>query len=187
MQNVQGTPRRYGFAWLMCRQRKIKCYGKKPNCAKCLKAKELCKYKESSFTTRMIHQLHQSKRPIEQLESQFGTSRAHSYRASRSGNPRRARGANTEFVIHHRKQCKSLNFAYAVPGSSCPLSQLDPRTARSSKQTRIHPYYLFLLPTSRTTARSSSSWDYQGAAEFESGGLTHLKLKTLSSEECTTL
>jgi hypothetical protein len=143
--------------------------------------------RKAPFTTRMIHQLHQSKRPIEQLESQFGTSRAHSYRASRSGNPRRARGANTEFVIHHRKQCKSLNFAYAVPGSSCPLSQLDPRTARSSKQTRIHPYYLFLLPTSRTTARSSSSWDYQGAAEFESGGLAHLKLKTFSSEECTTL
>ncbi|KAJ6101430.1 hypothetical protein N7499_001060 [Penicillium canescens] len=47
---AQGTPRRYEFAWLMCRQRKIKRDGKKPNCEKCLKAKELCNYKENPIS-----------------------------------------------------------------------------------------------------------------------------------------
>lgn len=68
----QPAPRRYGFACLMCRRRKIKCDGKKPNCANCIKAKEICSYKESpSYNVHLVHQLQQSKKRIEDLESQM--------------------------------------------------------------------------------------------------------------------
>lgn len=62
--------RRYGFACLVCRRRKIKCDGKKPHCANCAKAKEICSYKESpSFNINLLHQLHQSKQRVQDLES----------------------------------------------------------------------------------------------------------------------
>lgn len=65
----QAAPRRYGFACLMCRRRKIKCDGRKPNCANCVKAKEICSYKESpSYNAHLVHQLQQSKRRIDDLE-----------------------------------------------------------------------------------------------------------------------
>ncbi|KAJ5239420.1 hypothetical protein N7468_004039 [Penicillium chermesinum] len=66
------APRRYGFACLMCRRRKIKCDGKKPNCANCIKAKEICSYKESpSYNAHLVHQLQRSKRRIDELEGQL--------------------------------------------------------------------------------------------------------------------
>lgn len=68
----QSTPRRYGFACLMCRRRKIKCDGKKPNCANCVKAKEICSYKESpSYNVHLVHQLQLSKRRVDDLEGQL--------------------------------------------------------------------------------------------------------------------
>jgi len=70
--STKGTPRRYGFACLMCRRRKIRCDGKKPHCANCLKANELCNYKESpSYNAHLVQQLQQSKRRAEDLESQL--------------------------------------------------------------------------------------------------------------------
>lgn len=68
----QATPRRYGFACLMCRRRKIKCDGKKPSCTHCVKAKETCSYKESpSYNAHLVHQLQQTKKRVDDLESQL--------------------------------------------------------------------------------------------------------------------
>lgn len=68
----KGAPRRYGFACFMCRRRKIRCDGKKPNCANCLKAKEICNYKESpSYNAHLVNQLQQSQRRAEDLRSQL--------------------------------------------------------------------------------------------------------------------
>ncbi|KAJ5108442.1 hypothetical protein N7456_005117 [Penicillium angulare] len=65
-------PRRYGFACLICRRRKIKCDGKKPNCANCIKVKELCSYKETpSYNSHLFNQLQQSKKRLDSLESQL--------------------------------------------------------------------------------------------------------------------
>lgn len=56
----------------MCRRRKIRCDGKKPNCANCVKAKEICSYKESpSYNAHIVQQLQQSKRRVEDLEGQL--------------------------------------------------------------------------------------------------------------------
>lgn len=63
-------PRRYGFACLVCRRRKIKCDGKKPNCANCIKVKEICSYKETpSYNSHLVNQLQQSKKRVDDLES----------------------------------------------------------------------------------------------------------------------
>ncbi|KAJ5820368.1 hypothetical protein N7474_005959 [Penicillium riverlandense] len=68
----QAATRRYGFACLICRRRKIKCDGKKPNCANCVKAKEICNYKESSsYNAHLVHQAQQSKKRAEDLEAQL--------------------------------------------------------------------------------------------------------------------
>ncbi|KAJ5115268.1 fungal-specific transcription factor domain-containing protein [Penicillium alfredii] len=64
------TPRRYGFACLMCWRRNIRCDGKKPNCANCIKAKEICSYKESpGYNAHLVQQLHQFKKRVDDLES----------------------------------------------------------------------------------------------------------------------
>ncbi|KAJ5100573.1 hypothetical protein N7456_006625 [Penicillium angulare] len=55
--------RRYGFACLVCRRRKIRCDGKKPNCENCAKAKETCNYKESSsYNAQLVSQLQRSRK-----------------------------------------------------------------------------------------------------------------------------
>lgn len=62
--------RRYGFACLMCRRRKIRCDGKKPNCANCTKAREICSYKESpSFSASQLHRVHQLRKRVRNLET----------------------------------------------------------------------------------------------------------------------
>ncbi|KAJ5103884.1 fungal-specific transcription factor domain-containing protein [Penicillium argentinense] len=68
----QAPPRRYGFACLMCRRWKIKCDGKKPNCANCVKAKEICSYRESpGYNTHLVQQLQVSKKRVDDLEAQL--------------------------------------------------------------------------------------------------------------------
>ncbi|KAJ5624418.1 hypothetical protein N7510_000727 [Penicillium lagena] len=68
----QAATRRYGFACLVCRRRKIKCDGKKPNCSNCVKAKEICNYKGSpNYNAQLLHQAQQSKKRAEDLEAQL--------------------------------------------------------------------------------------------------------------------
>lgn len=40
--------RRYGFACLVCRRRKVKCDGRWPTCVNCARLKETCSYKEKN-------------------------------------------------------------------------------------------------------------------------------------------
>jgi hypothetical protein len=69
--STNGAPRRYGFACLMCRRRIIRCDGKKPHCANCLKAKEFCNYKESpTYNAHLVQQVQHFKLRAERLESQ---------------------------------------------------------------------------------------------------------------------
>lgn len=62
-------PRRYGFACVTCRRRKIRCDGKKPICHRCLKSNEDCNYKsEEKSDHELVHQLTNARQRIKSLE-----------------------------------------------------------------------------------------------------------------------
>lgn len=67
---IPAKGRRYGFACLECRRRKIKCDGKKPKCTNCIKARDTCSYKEDpSLNTQLLHRLHESRKRVHHLET----------------------------------------------------------------------------------------------------------------------
>ncbi|KAH7120507.1 putative CHA4 activatory protein [Dactylonectria macrodidyma] len=61
--------RRYGFACLLCRRKKIRCDGDKPRCRNCLKAGDECAYKVSDgLVTDFYAQLRRSESRVKELE-----------------------------------------------------------------------------------------------------------------------
>lgn len=70
------SPRKYGFACLTCRSRKIRCDGEKPKCKNCLKASRDCHYSYRSSdqgTTRLYTDLRQAQARVEELEQSLRT------------------------------------------------------------------------------------------------------------------
>lgn len=62
--------RKYGFACLSCRRKKIKCDGNKPTCINCSKSKEPCLYRDNpAFAGYLGEELRKSKLRIQELES----------------------------------------------------------------------------------------------------------------------
>lgn len=72
--------RRYDFACLVCRRRKVKCDGRWPTCVNCARLKETCSYKEkSSYTLHLagglrseqarVKELHQHIRELAAMDS----------------------------------------------------------------------------------------------------------------------
>jgi hypothetical protein len=62
--------RKYGFACLSCRRKKIKCDGNKPACINCNKSKESCVYRDNpAFVGYLADELRKSKIRIQELES----------------------------------------------------------------------------------------------------------------------
>ncbi|PCG96150.1 Transcription factor [Penicillium occitanis (nom. inval.)] len=62
--------RKYGFACLSCRRKKVKCDGNKPACINCNKSKESCVYRDNpAFVGYLADELRKSKIRIQELES----------------------------------------------------------------------------------------------------------------------
>lgn len=62
--------RKYGFACLSCRRKKIKCDGNKPACINCNKSKESCIYRDNpAFIGYLADELRKSRIRIQELES----------------------------------------------------------------------------------------------------------------------
>lgn len=69
MASVAQTGRRYGFACLVCRRKKIRCDGDKPRCRNCVKAGDDCAYKASdAVVTDLYTQLQRSETRVRELE-----------------------------------------------------------------------------------------------------------------------
>lgn len=65
---MQPRAKRYGHSCLICRKRKVRCDGGKPNCANCAKFSEQCTYNEhSSTTTRLQNALSKTEQRLENL------------------------------------------------------------------------------------------------------------------------
>ncbi|EIT81727.1 hypothetical protein AO1008_06961 [Aspergillus oryzae 100-8] len=62
--------RRYGFACLVCRRRKVKCDGRWPTCANCARLKETCSYKEkTAYTVRLTEVLRSEQARVQELQN----------------------------------------------------------------------------------------------------------------------
>lgn len=67
---TRGKGRKYGFACLSCRRKKIKCDGNKPACVNCSKFKESCVYRDNpAFVGYLADELRKSKIRIQELET----------------------------------------------------------------------------------------------------------------------
>lgn len=67
---VRTKGRRYGFACLLCRRRKVKCDGRKPTCLNCARSKEICSYKEQSgATAQLAEELRSERHCTQELEN----------------------------------------------------------------------------------------------------------------------
>ncbi|KAB8272684.1 fungal-specific transcription factor domain-containing protein [Aspergillus minisclerotigenes] len=61
--------RRYGFACLVCRRRKVKCDGRWPTCVNCARLKETCSYKEkTAYTVRLTEALRSEQARVQELQ-----------------------------------------------------------------------------------------------------------------------
>lgn len=61
--------RKYNFACLACRQRKVKCDGRKPTCKNCARSNSSCYYKnDSTAALHMAGELHTKEARIRELE-----------------------------------------------------------------------------------------------------------------------
>ncbi|KAL4894302.1 hypothetical protein BDV59DRAFT_192640 [Aspergillus ambiguus] len=61
--------RRYGFACLVCRRRKVKCDGRWPTCVNCARLKETCSYKEkSAYTRHLVDALRSEQARVHELQ-----------------------------------------------------------------------------------------------------------------------
>lgn len=49
------APRRYAFACISCRRKKIRCNGEQPNCKSCLRSNEPCEYPQRSVAVQLQH------------------------------------------------------------------------------------------------------------------------------------
>ena len=61
--------RRYGFACLVCRRRKVKCDGRWPTCVNCARLKETCSYKEkTAYTVHLAEALRSEQVQVQELQ-----------------------------------------------------------------------------------------------------------------------
>ncbi|OOQ85002.1 nitrogen assimilation transcription factor nirA [Penicillium brasilianum] len=64
--------RKYGFACLVCRRRKVKCDGRRPTCINCARLKETCSYKEkSAYTSYVSEELRAAQARVQELQRQI--------------------------------------------------------------------------------------------------------------------
>lgn len=64
--------RKYGFACLVCRRRKVKCDGRRPTCINCARLKETCFYKEKSASTSYLsEELRFAQARVQKLQRQI--------------------------------------------------------------------------------------------------------------------
>ena len=66
---MQSRPKKYGLSCLVCRRRKVKCDGGRPNCANCVRLSERCNYNVQDPTiTRLQNALVRSEQRFSTLE-----------------------------------------------------------------------------------------------------------------------
>lgn len=66
--NDSTSQRRYGFACIQCRRKKIKCDGLRPTCRRCQKAQSRCTYKETDASaTRLQTELNKCQNELNGL------------------------------------------------------------------------------------------------------------------------
>lgn len=64
----QSKGRRYGFACLVCRRRKVKCDGRWPTCVNCARLRETCSYKDNdSYAKHLAVGLRSEKARVQEL------------------------------------------------------------------------------------------------------------------------
>jgi hypothetical protein len=64
--------RKYGFACLVCRRRKVKCDGRRPTCVNCVRSKETCSYKEqTAFTIHLADELRAERARSQELHDEI--------------------------------------------------------------------------------------------------------------------
>lgn len=64
--------RKYGFACLVCRRRKVKCDGRRPTCINCARLKETCSYKgNSAYTSHLSEKLKSAQAQVQELQRQI--------------------------------------------------------------------------------------------------------------------
>ncbi|PYI30070.1 hypothetical protein BP00DRAFT_374036 [Aspergillus indologenus CBS 114.80] len=64
--------RKYGFACLQCRRRKVKCDGRKPACLNCGRSEEICRYKvDSTYQTHLTEELRAQRSRVRELEDEI--------------------------------------------------------------------------------------------------------------------
>ncbi|KAL3456018.1 fungal-specific transcription factor domain-containing protein [Aspergillus heterothallicus] len=72
MNSSRSKVRKYDFACLECRRRKVKCDGRRPTCVNCTRTKATCHYRDQSvFVVRLADELQVYKARVEELESQI--------------------------------------------------------------------------------------------------------------------
>ncbi|KAL3485456.1 hypothetical protein BJX62DRAFT_242954 [Aspergillus germanicus] len=72
MNSSRSKARKYDFACLECRRRKVKCDGRRPTCVNCSRTKATCHYRDQSvFVVRLADGLQVYKARVEELESQI--------------------------------------------------------------------------------------------------------------------
>ncbi|KAL3480560.1 fungal-specific transcription factor domain-containing protein [Aspergillus californicus] len=72
MNPSRAKARKYGFACLECRRRKVKCDGRRPTCVNCARSKERCHYRDhSAFVARLVEELQTQKERVQELTAQI--------------------------------------------------------------------------------------------------------------------
>lgn len=70
MDTRRGKGRKYGFACLACRRRKIKCDGRKPTCVNCARCKKTCTYQGNpAFVAHLGDELRKHQTRVQELEN----------------------------------------------------------------------------------------------------------------------
>ncbi|KAJ6023638.1 hypothetical protein N7460_014033 [Penicillium canescens] len=67
---TRSKARKYGFACLVCRRRKVKCDGRRPTCVNCARSKAECSYQEQTgFTLRLADELREEQARVQELRN----------------------------------------------------------------------------------------------------------------------
>lgn len=70
--NMQPRSKKYGLSCLVCRRRKVRCDGRRPNCANCVRLDERCVYSiQDSSITRLQNALTKSEQRLKTLEQRL--------------------------------------------------------------------------------------------------------------------
>ncbi|OJI95766.1 hypothetical protein ASPVEDRAFT_119458 [Aspergillus versicolor CBS 583.65] len=72
MGSSRAKVRKYDFACLECRRRKVKCDGRRPTCVNCTRSRATCHYRDQSvFVSRLADELQLCKARVQELENQI--------------------------------------------------------------------------------------------------------------------